>query len=314
MIHAFTRFIILGSLLLPLLGTMAQPAPAPATPPLPQSPVEQFRKWLEMPPAERARALAEWPSEKREVLIRKLADYEKLPADERERRLTMVELRFYLRPLMTVGGATNRNLLLVPDRLRPLVAQRLARWDSLEPAVQKEILERDEAINYFARLRVPPTPFQLKAANSAERARLEKHLDTWRNLSDNNRKRISLQLNDFFDLPKTEQSKAMENFPPGERDEIQKTLQAFASLPSEQKRICIDSFHRFTSMTAAERSQFLKNAARWQAMSPEDRELWKRLVTKLPPMPPDPKIIPPIPRKPGPAVAESNSVSARSIN
>jgi hypothetical protein len=39
-------------------------------------------------------------------------------------------------------------------------------------------------------------------------------------------------------------------------------------------------------MTPAERAQFLKNAERWKEMSAADRQTWRTLVAKLPPLPP----------------------------
>ena len=40
-------------------------------------------------------------------------------------------------------------------------------------------------------------------------------------------------------------------------------------------------------MAPEERTRFLRNAARWQEMTPTERKTWKELVTKLPPLPPD---------------------------
>jgi hypothetical protein len=48
-------------------------------------------------------------------------------------------------------------------------------------------------------------------------------------------------------------------------------------------------------MSREERGSFLRNAARWQAMTPHERETWKQIVTKLPPMPPETEILPPMP-------------------
>ena len=61
---------------------------------------------------------------------------------------------------------------------------------------------------------------------------------------------------------------------------------AFAKLPSVQRQVCIDSFRKFANMTPEQQLQFLKNAERWQAMTPSERETWRTLVTKLPPLPP----------------------------
>ena len=41
-------------------------------------------------------------------------------------------------------------------------------------------------------------------------------------------------------------------------------------------------------MDAAERDEFLNNAARWEAMTAEERSLWRALVQRFPLMPPAP--------------------------
>src|SRR5688572_22703001 len=86
--------------------SLAQPAiPAPAgalspvprpipMPPIPPSPIQQFRDWLKLPEAEREAALAEYSEEKRVVLRRKIQEYAAMPLDQRERRLQMIELRW----------------------------------------------------------------------------------------------------------------------------------------------------------------------------------------------------------------------------
>ena len=136
----------------PLL--LAQPA-TPELPPIPASPIEQFRQWLTMTEADRNEALARWPAEKQAVLKRKIEVYARLPLEERERRLTMLELRHFLRPLMQMPPPDRTNQLsAVPERLRDLIALRLERWDKLSPALQKQVLEHDAALRYFSR--VPP--------------------------------------------------------------------------------------------------------------------------------------------------------------
>ena len=93
--------------------------------------------------------------------------------------------------------------------------------------------------------------------------------------------------------------KALDNFSNKERQEMEKTLQAFRNLPLDQRQQCVDAFGKFASMGRDERISFLKNVERWQAMSPDDRDKWRKLVKALPPRPPlppglDPNF-PPIP-------------------
>ena len=52
-------------------------------------------------------------------------------------------------------------------------------------------------------------------------------------------------------------------------------------------------------MAPEERAEFLKNAARWDAMTADERQLWREMVHTLPPMPPPPsevlRNLPPMP-------------------
>jgi hypothetical protein len=41
------------------------------------------------------------------------------------------------------------------------------------------------------------------------------------------------------------------------------------------------SFEKFADLTMEERQQFLKNAQRWELMTPEERQTWRDLVTRI---------------------------------
>ena len=112
---------------------------------MPRSPIEDFRRWLEMPPAEREKELAGYSEAKREVLRRKLQAYEQMPVAERDYRLRALELRWYLQPLMNAAPAERGNYLnIVPQRLHAAVTNRLSRWDALDAVARQEMLA-DEA-------------------------------------------------------------------------------------------------------------------------------------------------------------------------
>ena len=78
-----------------------------------------------------------------------------------------------------------------------------------------------------------------------------------------------------------------------------KTLQAFLRLPKSRRDECLQSFGKFASMTAEERQEFFKNAERWKELSPAERQAWRNLVNRFPPMPP----MPPMPPGAGPPPA-----------
>jgi hypothetical protein len=71
---------------------------------------------------------------------------------------------------------------------------------------------------------------------------------------------------------------------------IEKTLERFARLPEAERARCIAGFEKLSSLPASERDEFLRGANRWQAMTPEERALWRRIVLR-----PNPPPLPPVP-------------------
>src|SRR5688500_16766067 len=117
------RVFILSFVLVSLRS--ANSAETPAAPPMPRSPIEDFRRWLAMAPTDRERELAGYSEAKREVLRRKLQAYEQMPVAERDYRLRALELRWYLQPLMNAAPAERGNYLnVVPQRLHAAVTNR----------------------------------------------------------------------------------------------------------------------------------------------------------------------------------------------
>jgi len=252
---------------------------------------------------DRTRAVADWPAEKRKVLLQKLEAYRALAPEERERKLRMLELRWYLRPLMTMS-ATERNagLVLIPPYLQQIVRQRLQHWDSLDPEARKEIVANDDArelvTKYYLQLQQGRSREEILLALKPERrAELDAAMTRWNSQPASARSRSGAQLTAFFQLPREAQAQTIEQFTEGERQDIERALQTFARLSPEQRRLCIDSFQKFTMMPPPERASFLRNAERWEAMTPEERTTWKKLVTKLPPLPAIAPAFPPQPER-----------------
>src|SRR5687767_1450383 len=109
-------------------------------PPMPRSPIADFREWLKKSPGERQVALAKRSEASRNVLAQKLRDYSAMPAEERERRLDATELRWYLRQMLKVPKA-QRDLAMasVPVPWQPMVMQGLTHWDQMSPELQKAV-------------------------------------------------------------------------------------------------------------------------------------------------------------------------------
>jgi Protein of unknown function (DUF3106) len=291
----FQRQILSAIILLAGISVFGQmsPAPSPAikffaptnlippVPPIMPSPVSFFRQLLQMPAADRANALTNRSPIARARIEAKLREYTALDPDERELRLRATELRWYLSPLLSVKPAErDAQLARVPEDLRPLVASRLQQWDILPPPIQKEFLDNDRALHYFAG--VEPTNI---AAIDPRQATL------------------TTQFNHFFELTKSEKEKTLQKLSPAERAAMEKTLQSFDQLPVRQRLLCVRNYAKFAGMPAADRAEFLKNAEKWSQMSPKERQAWRDLVAHVPLWPPlpvapvPPNLMPPRPGK-----------------
>ena len=304
----------------PLQLPPARTASAPIPPPVPlASPVDYFRQLLAADASERSRLLAEKPSPQRELIEAKLREYRGLRPDEREARLVATEMRWFLRPLLELKPEDRAiRLAQVPARLRPAIAQRIQAWDSMSPDTQAELLRFERALREKtlargapgAMVSVPPLPDPL-AARAQDR--LEHQLAEWRTLSAERRARALRRFELFFEQSPQQQEHTLGALPQGERELMDSTMQAFARLAPGQRRQCLEAFARFASLTPADRAGFLRNAEAWGKLTPEERETWRRLVTRMPPLPPglgSPPIPPApaqaLPSTPGPALATTN--------
>jgi hypothetical protein len=220
----------------------------------------------------------------------KLREYAALTPDEREARLRAIELRWYLVPLMRTPP-TNlvAQLALIPEDYRTMVEERLKLWDLLKPEIQRQIQESEWTIRYFLQLQStsefqkPTTP---NDPTLPQAAKLEQQLASWLALPPDTRQRMCERFQQFFELSPREKEKILGALPDAERGGMDKTLQAFEKLPPDQRNLCVSSFRKFANMTPEERAQFLKKAERWKETPPDDRQTWRMLVTKLPPLPP----------------------------
>ncbi|MGH7992333.1 MAG: DUF3106 domain-containing protein [Limisphaerales bacterium] len=264
---------------------------APNVVPLrPKAPIGFFRALLTMTPEERNQQLAIYPPAIREGLVAKIQEYEQLDPNERELRLRATELRWYLLPLLR-ESPTNRaaQLAQVPDDLRDLVQSRLDQWKILPEPLQQEFLDNERVLRSFAGVgstNGTPTPGDWGHTPS------DSELAAWHILSEVQRKRIAAQVNLFFDLTPDEKQETLNTLSDAEREQMEKTLQAFGNLSKAQRIECIHAFAKFANMNAAEKREFLQNAERWSQMTPAERQTWRDLVTNVPnwpPMPPMPE-------------------------
>jgi len=264
---------------LPLAPTNAFP-----TSPSESSPMVLFRQLLAMRPAEREIFLTNRPPEIRKRILVKVNEYEALDPNTRELRLRATELRWHLMPLLR-EPPTDRaaRLAQVPDDIRELVEDRLNKWAILPPPLQREFLENEHTLRYFASVDVSGSPPENagRGTDDGEQARGNA-------LSGTHRRQITAEINQFFELTPHEKQKVLGTLSDVERQQMEKTLQTFGKLPPEQRDECVRAFAKFAGMSAPERAEFLKNAQHWSQMPPAERRAWRDLVVNVPEWPPMP--------------------------
>src|SRR5205823_9681934 len=87
------------------------------------------------------------------------------------------------------------------------------------------------------------------------------------------------------ELTPQEKERALNTISEPERKQMEKTLRSFGQLTQAQRARCIRSFEKFAGLSIEERNQFLKNADRWKLMTPDQRQAWREVVSKIPMLP-----------------------------
>lgn len=295
------------------------PAPPPPMPTQAGSPIDFFRQLIIAKPDEREQLLmrkAPDSPELRKALEKHALKYLDLPAEARELRLRNMELRYHLTSLLhTARSNRTERLKFVPDRDRPLVEDRLKYWDGYSAEQQVEVLKNERLTREIIGAgipRFPPNPASLTGLASNQAVRIEKEFIHWQLLPDARRYQIQRR---FFEL--TDAEIARENLQTlrlseEERQLMEQTLARFKNLSPSQRSACVTNFSRLASLSPADRREFLVNAGEWQKMKPEDREAWRKLVSKVPPLPPLPNRQPPLP--PGLRPQRPNATTAQYTN
>jgi hypothetical protein len=263
------------------------------------SPVEFFRGLLGMNAQERDLALAGRPPADKAILLAKVREYQAMPRDIREARLCQTELHWELSGLMKLPpDRRNDRLNEVSPQYLPMVMALLRQWDQVPADTQKALLENQNFIGVYLRLQgASPAARQdiLDNLPAGRRAHWTEELGRWQALPEAERSELCAQFQHFCSLSTPEQQETVETLSADDRRAMEAALGAFDRLPPAQRALCISSFRKFAAMAPGERNQFLKNAARWDAMTRHERQLWRELVLALPPLPPGFTPTPPLP-------------------
>ena len=267
-------------------GVPLPPQPLPT-----RTPVDFFRRILDMLPAEQAKVVAARSNEARTLLESKLKEFQALSPTVREARLQTLQLRWFMLPLMKVSPEQRgTRLKLMSDADRKLVEERLAEWDQLPAVLQTKVLENESVIRLFFRSETNAPSMELAPPQLTpqQREKTEQDLARWNALPPAERRKIEAQFELIFELNENEKDKILKRMSDAERQQMERTLRAFDRLPKNQRELCLRNFQKFAALSPEERQEFLANAERWQSMSAQDRQLWRDLVARLQPKPPLP--------------------------
>ncbi len=287
-----------------LAADTTTPVNAPTNrPPVPVAPLEAtspsavFRKLLRATPEERLAWMQVRPPATRALVNAKLEEFSKLPVVERELRLEVAELEFFLNPLLKTPLADRQGLLdRIPAEKRPLINLRLAAWDALSPEARAELLESQQSLAYFIRSEradaqrlaetLPTVPAPIRSEVEAQFAR-------WTSLQPEERARRTALFQRFFDLSPSERARTVRQLTEEERQRMKEALAQLDALGFQDRDRCLQAFRQFAALSPQERADFLANAARWKAMKPAEQTAWRALIDHLdlkahqdPPLPP----------------------------
>jgi hypothetical protein len=256
------------------------------------TPVAYFRGLLGMSQAERERLLAAKPAQERALVLAKLREYDAMPRDVREARLFQTELHWYLLSLLPLDPAKRRPAVLksISPLYQPAILQQLQEWDQLSAEMRKALLEKESFLLTYLQWRGHSPQAQADLLNKLppdQRARWTEELTRWEGMPERRRDELCAAFRRFFGSTGEQREQTTQGLTDAERRQMEQTLKTYASLPPDTQRVCLNSFSKFARMSQGERNQFLQNAAKWEAMTPSERELWRMLVTHLPPLPPD---------------------------
>jgi hypothetical protein len=255
--------------------------------------MQVFRELLNTTNAAAREALLNRRSpEQRRLFEQKLAEYEALTPAQRELRLTLTDLRHYLMLFLHLPEPWRETYLpQLPDAYRPLVAERLKAWDRLDEGTRRELLQNEDLLAYLVRLEnIPPVPqgLFLHGLPPQRQRAMENALKLWGQIPPDRQQIMLQRFKQFFHLSETEQRQVLSALPPEQRQTPEKFLAALSRLPAGQREKYAEAVNRFLSLSPAQQEQFLRNAMTWRSLTPEQREIVREMVTKVPPLPPLP--------------------------
>ncbi len=284
------RVTVVRLILLPTLAVGAVAGALAA-----DSPFAVFNKIVSLPETEREAAVSKLKisSERhRKIVQAKVSEYAAMSEAERNRKLDALDFRWHLMPLMKATKADRVNRLAsVPERFRTDIEQRLIGWDQLDDGVRADLLKNESFFRYLSSFghgrqsRVALTNHMEKMPIGL-REGLEGRLKNWREKPRSDRRWMTHQFHQFFDMPVAEQERTLRLLSSRERLRMEASLAQFKVMSRTQRELVIKSFDKLASKSQSDRATFFRNTERWNEMNEGERKKWRILVTQMPPLPP----------------------------
>lgn len=239
-----------------------------------------------MGPEEREAALASRSAERREAILRKVAEYEAMPARIRENRLRVTQIHYYLMPLLQAGMDQREPLMrVIPEGDRDFIQRRLELWDAMPADIQAAVLEHKKLLSWFVRQEMESEADPVPGGRNDNKG-FRQMVSRWETLPLDQRQAVYRHFHRFFELSPKEQEDALAALPQPDRRRIRPAVETLRELPDGERQRTVSAYLKLARMSGTERREFLRSLREWQRLSQDERAAWRRLAQELPPLPP----------------------------
>ena len=166
---------------------------------------------------------------------------------------------------------------------------------SLSAELRAKFLTYESAVATHLEQQALPPPLPNSTTNSApgRLIRLNLQLSQWEALPEHQKQEMCDLFEEFFGMDDKHKQRVMAKVPQTDRQLTEQTVQAFSSLPADQRDKWIKYLRQLVNMSPNERQRLMETAAVWDTMPQKEREIWKKYVEDFPP--PLPPSLPPLP-------------------
>ncbi|MBM3847569.1 MAG: hypothetical protein FJ405_14955 [Verrucomicrobia bacterium] len=260
--------------------------PHPGMPPIPGiGQVSFFRELLQMDPGRQAKALANRIPGNRELLEKKLREYEMLSQTERDTRLRALEFHHYMKALMAVPEEVQRTwLTAIPAEYRRLCEDRLRLWNLLPQELKAFVQDNEMKRQWLTRWQGASAAERERLLSSmSERQRKEMELNAalWRAMSPSERDKVWRGARQMLELGSDGQRKVLMALTANHREQAERFVDLMSRASVAQRDARLDGLRKFTEMDTVDRARYLRAWEQWQKMTEQERSSWRQLQARI---------------------------------